>query len=144
MQTAGRAARNANGRVILYGDRITPAMQGLIDQTEARRKRQQAYNEEHHVTPRTVVSEPKSTIAEIIGKSKKDHGRKKAPDLAGTTITDPGVVELDKLSLSGAELQALIGELTGEMLSAAESLEFERAAQLRDRIRSLSPKKEEK
>jgi len=144
VQTAGRAARNANGRVILYGDRITPAMQGLIDQTEARRKRQQAYNEEHHIVPRTVVSEPKSTIAEIIGKSKKDRSRKKAPDLAGTTITDSGVVDFDKLALSGEELHSLIDELTGEMLSAAESLEFERAAQLRDRIRALSPKQEEK
>ena len=135
MQTAGRAARNKDGRVILYADSITPGMQALIDQTEARRRRQIAYNEAHGITPQTIRKERHFTIGEIVS-PEASKGKKKMPSLAGSMITDS--TDLGGLGLSPADQQALIEELTGEMLRAAEALEFERAADLRDRIRSLS------
>ena len=139
VQTAGRAARNRNGRVILYGDAITPAMQGLIDETARRRKRQQAYNEEHGITPQTIIKEKRQTISEIIG-SKTKNKRHKMPDFACSMLDDGSgsAVDFDKLPVNGSELAALIAELTGEMLAAAEALEFERAADLRDKIKMLA------
>ena len=139
VQTAGRAARNSDGRVILYADEVTPAMKGLIDQTARRRRKQERYNAEHHIVPHTVKKEKKLTISEIIG-AKPKHGKRgssKLPDLAGNMITSDGAADLDRLDLPETEVEALVKELTGEMLSAAEALEFERAALLRDRIRQL-------
>ena len=138
VQTAGRAARNSEGRVILYADEVTPAMRGLIEQTARRRRKQERYNAEHHIVPRTVKKERKATIGEIIGSPKNKRGKAKLPKLAGDVIGDGGIPDLDKFGLSGEELDALVKELTGEMLSAAEALEFERAAMLRDRIRELN------
>lgn len=135
VQTAGRAARNKDGRVILYADNITPGIQALIDQTEARRRRQIAHNKEHGITPQTIRKERHFTIGEIVS-PEASKGKKKMPSLAGSMITDS--TDLGGLGLSPADQQALIAELTGEMLRAAEALEFERAADLRDRIRSLS------
>lgn len=139
VQTAGRAARNRNGRVILYGDSITPGMQGLLDISAAHRKKQMAYNELHHITPKTVVKEKRQTISEIIG-SKPRNKKSRLPDFKCNTLADgsDGEVDFDKLKLDPAECAALVAELTAEMLSAAEALEFERAADLRDRIRALS------
>jgi excinuclease ABC subunit B len=139
IQTAGRAARNRNGRVILYGDAISPGMQGLIDVTAAHRKKQIAYNEAHGIVPRTVIKEKRQTISEIIGSSpRKKKG--KMPDFQCSTLGDgaDGMVDFDKLKLNANEAADLIAELTSEMLNAAEALEFERAADLRDQIRMLS------
>ena len=140
IQTAGRAARNSNGRVILYGDSVTPAMKGLIVQTERRRKRQEAYNIEHNITPETIVKERRQSIGEIIGSKPRKRGKNSMPDFNCNTIPDgaDGVFELDMQQLDAAAQAELIAELTGEMLAAAEALEFERAADLRDRIRSLT------
>lgn len=139
IQTAGRAARNSGGRVILYGDAISPGMAGLINQTRRRRAIQQAYNEKHHITPRTIVKEKRQTISEIIGS--KPRKSKKMPDFNCTALSDgEAPLELNKLGLPAAELSALISELTRDMLAAAEALEFERAADLRDQIRALSKK----
>ncbi len=135
VQTAGRAARNKAGRVILYADNITPSMQGLLDQTAARRARQIEYNEAHHIEPRTIRKEKKLTIGEIIAPDSGRKGKSAMPKLAGTMLTD--TADLDAFDLSAADQEALIAELTAEMLSAAEALEFERAADLRDRIRML-------
>ncbi len=138
IQTAGRAARNAAGRAILYGDVVSPSMKALIDLTAARRARQMAYNAEHGIIPRTIAKERHKTISEVIAETGSHRSGKKSPKLAGTTITDVGdSLDLSKLSLSAQELDALVTELTREMLAAAESLEFERAAQLRDRLRAL-------
>ena len=136
VQTAGRAARNAAGRVIMYADEVTPAMQAAIDQTARRRRRQQAYNEAHHIVPKTIQKEKRLTIEEIIGSPKK-RGKSRMPKLAENTFGDEGVADLDRAGMSDGEAETLIAELTGEMLAAAEALEFERAAMLRDRIRDL-------
>ena len=138
VQTAGRAARNKAGRAILYADNITPSIKRLVDQTNARRKKQAAYNQEHGIVPETIKKGKSFTIGEIVApeSGEKKH---KMPKLAGTMFTD--ATDLDDLGLSGEDLDALIGELTGEMRSAAESLEFERAAGLRDQIRKLRPEK---
>ena len=136
VQTAGRAARNAAGRVIMYADEVTPAMKATIDQTARRRRRQQAYNEAHHIVPKTIEKEKKLTISEIIGSPKK-RGKSRMPKLAENMFGDEGVADLDRAGLSDGEVETLVAELTGEMLAAAEALEFERAAMLRDRIREL-------
>ncbi len=137
IQTAGRAARNVNGRVILYGDTVTPSMQTLLDLTASHRDRQLAYNRQHHITPVTVSKERKPTISEVIAAGKKRQSKKAPPDLAAHCLDAEGPLDLSKLKLSGTELQGLLDELSGEMFAAAEALEFERAAQLRDRIREL-------
>ena len=136
VQTAGRAARNAAGRVIMYADEVTPAMKAAIDQTARRRRKQEAYNEAHHIVPRTIQKEKRLTISEIIGSPKK-RGKSKMPKLAENMFGDEGVADLDRAGMTDGEAETLIAELTGEMLAAAEALEFERAAMLRDRIREL-------
>jgi len=134
VQTAGRAARNAAGRVILYADQVTPSMKALIATTERRRERQMEYNQIHHITPTTIVRPPNITIADAVGSPKKK--THKMPQLAENMLD--GEVDLAECGLTATELEELIGELTGEMLSAAEALEFERAADLRDQIKKLS------
>ena len=138
IQTAGRAARNRDGRVILYGDSVTPGMRGLIDVTAKHRKKQIAYNEAHGIVPRTIVKEKRQTISEIIGAAPR---RKKGqlPDFKCRTLADgaDGTLNFDHLKLNPKEAADLVAELTREMLGAAEALEFERAADLRDRIRAL-------
>ena len=140
VQTAGRAARNSNGRVILYADDMTPAIKGLIAQTEARRKKQIAYNQTHGITPVTIKKEHKQTIAEIIGSTKRKKSKHDLPDFGTNTINADGILDIDGGAFGASEIEKLISELTGEMLSAAETLEFERAAQLRDRIKELRKK----
>ena len=140
VQTAGRAARNSNGRVILYADDMTPAIKGLIAQTQARRKKQIAYNEEHGIVPVTIKKEHKQTIAEIIGAAKRKKSKVDLPDFSSNTINADGILDIDGGAFDASELEKLISELTAEMMLAAETLEFERAAQLRDRIKELRKK----
>ena len=137
VQTAGRAARNKAGRAILYADNVTPSMQKLIDQTNARRERQMAYNKEHGIVPETIRKGRNFTIGEIVAPDSGDRKKSNMPKLAGTMFTD--ATDISELGLSETDLDALINELTGEMRSAAEALEFERAADLRDQIRKLRP-----
>jgi excinuclease ABC subunit B len=129
IQTIGRAARNVNGEVIMYGDRITPAMQNAIDETLRRQKIQRAYNEEHGITPAST----KRMQHEM------DHssGTKDYAPLPSTKATG---AKVDESKLSGEALLDYIEELRSEMLVASESLEFERAAKLRDRIVQLEGK----
>ncbi|XZE55131.1 excinuclease ABC subunit UvrB [Planctomycetaceae bacterium SH139] len=115
IQTIGRAARNVRAHVILYADRITDSMRAAIDETERRRKVQQEYNEEHNITPQTIVK----TIRAGIGQDAAKH-RNQA---AAARDEDNAVVTLE-----------YIEELEREMMAAAEELEFERAGKLRDRI----------
>ncbi|HCH67991.1 MAG TPA: excinuclease ABC subunit B [Clostridiales bacterium] len=125
IQTVGRAARNAEGKVIFYGDSITAAMQTAIDETARRRKIQMAYNESHRIVPHTVTKSVRDLIelgGKPVTKEKKNTAGKKSEKL---------------VVLSEKERQELIVQLKAEMKTAASLLEFERAAELRDRIREL-------
>ena len=120
IQTVGRAARNADGRVIMYADRVTDSMRAAIDETNRRRAVQKAYNEKNGITPATV----KKAVADLIELGKKAE-------------TEEKLSPRKKKNLSPAEREKLIAELTKEMRAAASHLEFERAAYLRDRIKEL-------
>lgn len=116
IQTIGRAARNAGGEVIMYADSVTPSMERAIVETERRRKKQIAYNEEHGIVPRTIIKGVRDVI-EIT--SKKDN-------------SDKPIKKMSK-----KEREAMIVRLTAEMKAAAKILEFEHAAYLRDKINRL-------
>ena len=117
IQTIGRAARNSEGHVIMYADTMTDSMNRAISETNRRRAIQQAYNEEHGITPQTI----KKAVRDLISISK-------AADVP------KDVFEKDIESMSGKELKALIAKLTKKMHSAAAELNFEMAAQLRDQV----------
>lgn len=116
IQTIGRAARNANGEVIMYADSVTPFMERAIVETERRRQKQMAYNEEHGIVPKTIIKGVRDVI-EIT--SKKDKGEKPIK------------------KMSRKEREEMIVRLTAEMKAAAKILEFEHAAYLRDKINKL-------
>ena len=117
IQTVGRAARNVNGRVIMYADTVTRSMRAAIDETERRRNIQKKYNEENGITPTSIKKE----IRELISIGKTEEGSKKPKGKKQTK----------------EEKEKLIEQLTAEMLSASKHLEFERAAYLRDKIKEL-------
>lgn len=119
VQTIGRAARNANGEVIMYADCVTPSMEKAITETLRRRTLQQKYNEEHGITPQTIKKSVRDVL-EITSKEKVEGRSKKR--------------------LSKKEREALIQKLTAEMKEAAKLLEFEHAAYLRDKINELKEK----
>ncbi len=121
IQTIGRAARNAEGRVIMYADRITGSMERALAETDRRRAKQIAYNEKHGITPETIKKNVEDVMA---GLYKAD------TDMVRVTA------KVDK-PLVGANLQAHLEGLKAEMLKAAENLEFEEAARLRDEIKRL-------
>ncbi len=140
IQVAGRAARNVNGRVILYADNITGSMAKLLDITDSRRGKQEAYNQEHNVTPTTIKKEIREDISDIISsglKSEKSKDGKKVLSVHESPAAYGPDEEI--LPYPGTpEFNDLIRELENEMLDAANKLEFERAADLRDRIRELT------
>ena len=119
IQTIGRAARNAHGRVVMYGDKMTDSMKKAIEETNRRRAIQIAYNEEHHITPTTIVKD----IGEAI------HG-KETQEMAARYMKK-------KSKLGKKEQQKLIDNLEKEMKDAARVLDFERAAELRDMLLEL-------
>lgn len=119
IQTIGRAARNEHGRVIMYADRITDSMQRAIDETERRREKQAAYNKEHGITPKTVYKEQRQLI-------------KLTKVAEETGIDDYSEKALKKRSIK--EIEKLARTLEKEMTEAAKALDFERAAELRDRL----------
>lgn len=124
IQTIGRAARNANGRVIMYADSVTGSMERAISETNRRRNIQQEYNEKHGLVPKTVIKEIRDVI-EIGAKEKKALS---------------GYVNGEK-KLSRLERERLIEQLSVEMKEAARKLEFEQAAYIRDRIKELRNQK---
>jgi excinuclease ABC subunit B len=121
IQTIGRAARNLNGKAILYADRITDSMRRAIGETQRRRERQAAYNLEHDITPASIVKAINSTMVSIV---EADYF--KLPSVA------EGAEEY-----SAENIAATIQRLEGQMRAAASKYEFERAAELRDRIKYL-------
>ncbi len=123
IQTIGRAARNAGGRVILYADRITDSMKRAMDETERRRTVQQAYNKEHGVTPKTIVK-PVVPLIEttLVAESRASYGE-----------ASDGM----KKKLTKKQKESLIRTLLAQMQTASRALEFERAAELRDMIIEL-------
>ncbi len=122
IQTIGRAARNVDGRVILYADRITGSMERAMAETERRREKQRAYNEEHGITPTTI----KRQIADIVAHSAAADG-----------VTVDLEAEDGRNNLVGHNLRSYIEELEKKMRDAAANLEFEEAGRLRDEIRRL-------
>jgi len=130
IQTIGRAARNVEGRAVLYADRVTNSMARAIDETERRRAIQQDYNTEHGIVPRTVVRDVDDPLAAMKSAPKSRAQRER--ERGGPRPAQPAP-EPVKLS----ELPQTLRRLRLEMKAAAEKLEFERAAEIRDRLRSL-------
>lgn len=122
IQTCGRAARNVNGRVIMYGDRVTKSMQACLDETARRRTTQLAYNAEHGITPETVKKSLRSILEDI---AEKDYVEL---PLAAEELAEYGSPE---------KLKKEIARTKKEMLAAAADLDFEKAAELRDRMLAL-------
>ena len=123
IQTVGRAARNVNGRAIMYADRVTESMQHAMNETERRRTIQEAYNLEHGITPTSIVKSIDEIMTSVY---ERDYV---------TVAAD----EADGFRTHG-ELEAHIQALQGQMKAAAANLEFEKAAKLRDRIKQLRSK----
>jgi hypothetical protein len=120
IQTIGRAARNVDGRVILYADRITGSMERAMSETSRRREKQMAYNAEHGITPQTIRRQIGDIIAHVA---------------SGDQVTVP--IDEDRPHMVGHNLRAYIEELEKKMRKAAADLEFEEAGRLRDEIRQL-------
>ena len=122
IQTVGRAARNVNGRAILYADRITASMKFAMDETARRRTVQSAYNEAHGITPQSIIKDIDGVLSSIY---ERDY------------MTVPKAADERATFRTQAELDAHIGALEAEMKAAASNLEFEKAADIRDRLRRL-------
>ncbi|HEX2612177.1 MAG TPA: UvrB/UvrC motif-containing protein, partial [Fibrobacteria bacterium] len=121
IQTIGRAARHLHGKVLLYGDVVTDSIRDAVAETRRRRERQEAYNTEHGITPRSVIREIHEHLQML-------------PDM-GDAAADARALLVAEAALESGEQD--LDELRKEMDAAAASLEFERAALLRDRIRDL-------
>ncbi len=122
IQTCGRAARNVSGKVILYADTVTPSMQKALEETGRRRKIQEAYNRQHGITPTTIRKNVAQTFDFVYQNQETAHSK------VAEAVTEYG---------SPDKLEKMIAQLEKEMKAAAKDLAFEKAAQLRDRIRDL-------
>ena len=122
VQTIGRAARNSEGRVIMYADKITGSMERAMGETNRRRERQINYNIKHSITPETI----KKNVEDIMGGS-----------YSGDTDESRITATIDKKPLVGANLKAHLDNLRKDMIKAAENLEFEEAARIRDEVKRL-------
>ena len=126
IQTIGRAARHLEGRAILYADKMTDSMRRAIDETDRRREKQEAYNEEHGITPQTVIRSINDSLATVL---KADYADLTEEDQTGM----PDIA-------NQAELDTYIAKLETEMREAAKKFEFEKAAKLRDTVKELRTK----
>ena len=139
VQTIGRAARNAEARVILYADRITGSMQRAMDETERRRVKQLAHNEEHGITPTTIRRAVSDILGEL-GEKRDTGGRQQLKGGKSRSRGERRGVAESPVALEGApghNLQAYIADLERKMRDAAANLEFEEAARLRDEVKTL-------
>ena len=139
IQTSGRAARNANGKILMYADTVTGSMQRTIDETERRRAIQLAYNEEHGITPKTVFKSREQIMrGTVIAEEKRDGDEEKrgAHYYSGPQQLPMAADPVVKY-LTDEQKGDLAEQLRREMLEAAENLEFERAAELRDQIEQI-------
>jgi excinuclease ABC subunit B len=121
IQTIGRAARNVEGRVILYADRVTGSMERALNETDRRREKQLAYNQEHGITPETIKRQISDVMAHLANRD--------------GVVVDTG--DEERPHLVGHNLKAYIADLEQRMRKAAADLEFEEAGRLRDEIRRL-------
>ena len=149
VQTIGRAARNSEARVVLYADKVTGSMQRAMDETDRRRKRQQAHNLEHGITPKTVLR----GVADIVGDSEasqkiKDEANSYTPS-GRKRVGKSGKAQRKILEMAegaepfmGGNMQAAMADLEKRMFEAAENLEFEEAARLRDQMNALKKEAE--
>ena len=129
IQTIGRAARNVSGEVIMYADQITESMQEAIEETERRREKQIAYNEEHGIDPQPL----RKAIADIL-----DQVYENGEEGQASLSSDAAVVDKpDVANMASDEVQKLIDDLTVQMREAARELKFELAGRLRDEIADL-------
>jgi excinuclease ABC subunit B len=129
IQTMGRCARHISGRAILYADRYTRSMNEAIAETNRRREKQMAYNRENNITPQSILKSVDMELARIVA--------------ADYVTLAPGDADLDLLTAgitSEAQLAVVLQQLESQMREAAKKFEFERAAQLRDRIQALKEK----
>ena len=148
-QTAGRAARNVNGKVIMYADTITESMQLTIDETERRRMKQMAYNKEHHLTPKKIEKEIKTSTLGV----QRNGSNEMETKVGHKTTTYAPYVEKDSLAfaadpimmkMSKAEIETSIADTTELMKKAAKNLDFIQAAQYRDEILRMEKLLDEK
>ncbi|AGB42081.1 excinuclease ABC, B subunit [Halobacteroides halobius DSM 5150] len=123
IQTVGRAARNVNGKVIMYADKMTDSMKEAIDETERRRELQVEFNQEHDITPETIRKEVRDVLRPV--------------DMVAESAADYNISNEETNQMSTEELEDKIAELEIEMKEAAEELQFEKAAELRDKIEEL-------
>lgn len=142
-QTVGRAARNLNGKVIMYADKVTDSMQQTIDETERRRSIQLAYNEEHGITPQAIIKARNKIIGlDTADDKSRQSGRGGAPRQSGKSVpyieeyTHTADIAADPVIpyMSAEDLQKSITRMRGEMVAAAKNMEFMEAARLRDEI----------
>lgn len=126
IQTIGRAARNEHGAVIMYADTVTESMQKAIDETKRRRAIQEKYNEEHHITPKTIIKPIQDAISAT-----------KPSEDTGETEDSTEFTTKDFAKLKRADQEKMVAELTEQMQSAAKRLDFEQAATLRDTVMEL-------
>ncbi len=128
IQTIGRAARHVNGTAILYADRITDSMRRAIEETNRRRRIQEAYNEAHGIEPRSIIKDIHDLTERVHAVAEQE---------AAYTVSEGGSGSLDYRTLPEHEIRYIIRELEKEMKAAADALEFEKAAALRDQIFEL-------
>ncbi len=138
LQTAGRTARNVNGLVVMYADKVTESMRKVIDETARRRKIQDDYNKEHNIEPKTIYKTYEEIMSStIVADSKGKYDPRKKSHMPEKTsiseVTEPLFKKINK-----EQRKELIDQLRQEMIKSAKDLEFERAAELRDEIKRLS------
>ena len=137
-QTAGRAARNINGHVIMYADKVTDSMAQTIEETSRRRAKQIAYNKEHGLSPQQIKKEKRTLFEQSEAVTNRPKNYAAEPDQAPLAATDP-IVQ----AMSAAELDKLLAKTKRDMERAAKAMEFMEAARLRDELHALEARRKE-